>query len=32
MMTIEIHVMDLGAMIICGLMLFALWFEEEVGE
>lgn len=31
-MTIVIDVMDLGAMIICGLMLFALWFEEEVGE
>jgi len=31
-MTIEIHVMDLGAMIICALMLFALCFEEEVGD
>lgn len=28
MMTIEIHVMDLGAMIICGLMLFACGFSE----
>ncbi|MDQ0815633.1 hypothetical protein QF033_000211 [Bacillus pumilus] len=32
MMTIEIHVMDLGAIIICGLMLFAVWCEEEVGD
>lgn len=32
MMTIEIHVMDLGAIIICGLMLFAVWFDEKVGD
>lgn len=31
-MTIVIDVMDLGAMIICGLMLFAVWFSEEVGD
>ncbi|CAA3719050.1 hypothetical protein ABC003_03570 [Acinetobacter baumannii] len=28
MMTIEIHVMDLGAMIICGLMIIACAISE----
>lgn len=28
-MTIEIHVMDLGAFIICTLLFIALWFEES---